>query len=296
MTQQGNKGAKKKTIDTAATEHFLHGCKDKQAALTAWRRKPKTIQNALKYVKRELSSHKAILGKKVSYNSEQIKVRTASMSPHSAYRCSSPKYRDPNRYRSPSPKYGERDSLSQYHDRRCDVPYDYYTTPLLRRSASPNNLFRTAYWRADSPNRLDRIVDAPVKDHRRDRSMDATDKFCSPDHDKSIDAHDRSCSPTLRSDKTIDTPVSSCSPVRSESLQQLLDKMSITKTDCTPSPYRQLNMDVSQENVMDDIQESPVKTAVNTESPLKAVNDSKASCSTRQTRRPAHLADFEVQY
>ena len=59
----GFPGAKEKTINQLAVEHFLRGCLDKRAAATAMGRDPRTIHKAVQYVKDAMNNYKAIYGK-----------------------------------------------------------------------------------------------------------------------------------------------------------------------------------------------------------------------------------------
>ena len=57
-----------------AVDQFLRGCRDKQAALSAMDKEPKTVHKALKYVKNALHNQRAVMGKSVAFTTRQVDV------------------------------------------------------------------------------------------------------------------------------------------------------------------------------------------------------------------------------
>ena len=72
MAQEGFPGVTNKAIRGIAVDHFLRGCRDKQAALAAMDKDPQNIHKALKYVKSAIYNQRAVMGKSVSFTARQM--------------------------------------------------------------------------------------------------------------------------------------------------------------------------------------------------------------------------------
>lgn len=141
MAMDGYDDEKSTTIEKIAVEHFLRGIKDKHAAERAFDKAPTTIAKAMKYVKKAVSTHKAIYGSaKPNYqirystvdeeehrecrlalsqnnsgqfrpkspvvNSITLKSVGTWMTPPSSPRSSSPRFNTRSNYRSPARDQG----------------------------------------------------------------------------------------------------------------------------------------------------------------------------------------------
>ena len=60
-------------LEDIATEAFLRGCKEKEAAIKAMEKNPVTLSKAIKFVKTSLANQKAILGQqKISWFKDKL--------------------------------------------------------------------------------------------------------------------------------------------------------------------------------------------------------------------------------
>ena len=71
LVMDGLPGAKQKTVEQIAIEHFLRGCSDKAAAAAAMDKDPQSLNKAVKYVKSHINNNKVIFGKS-SHSARQV--------------------------------------------------------------------------------------------------------------------------------------------------------------------------------------------------------------------------------
>lgn len=73
-------------IEEIATETFLRGCRDKEAAMMAMDREPTTLQKTVKYVKTAIANHRALYGTRgasggTAYFQRQVSIPSREGSP-----------------------------------------------------------------------------------------------------------------------------------------------------------------------------------------------------------------------
>ena len=74
MAMDGYEKCEVETLEAIATEAFLRGCKEKEAAMKAMEKNPQTLTKAVKYVKTSLANQKALFGsaKTTAYAQRQV--------------------------------------------------------------------------------------------------------------------------------------------------------------------------------------------------------------------------------
>ena len=73
LALDGYPAAERKTVQQMATEAFLRGCREKEAARAAMEKNPKDIYKALKFVKASVANQRAIFGSRYgSYTQRQV--------------------------------------------------------------------------------------------------------------------------------------------------------------------------------------------------------------------------------
>ncbi|MCG8034644.1 MAG: hypothetical protein JAZ03_21075 [Candidatus Thiodiazotropha taylori] len=165
------------TIQHLATESFLRGCRDKEAAALVINEGPHTIQEACQKLKTVVANRKAIFGTKVSFQERVFTVeeeKRVSEIEHKldhlaeCFRRSSPSpYRSPSPFRprySPSPYRGDHWDRGRINSRRRSPSYGGWSSrdPEMQRYGGREN-------RGRSPTSRSRI---PIPNPQRSRQYD----------------------------------------------------------------------------------------------------------------------------
>jgi hypothetical protein len=86
LVLDGYQSCEGNVLEEIATETFLRGCQDKEAAMKAMDREPATLQKAIKYMRTAIANHRAVYGSRAStrtatFAHRQVSIRSREGSP-----------------------------------------------------------------------------------------------------------------------------------------------------------------------------------------------------------------------